>query len=155
MEKAEIIAKIVSALAAELEGFARSARSAQAEATDEQSKAENKYDTRGLEASYLARGQSRQAMETGAALQQFQGLSAELLPAGSPVGIGALVELASSGETGLYFLGPCAGGTQIRHGGRELLVLTPASLLGAALMGQRAGHRFQLGATAWRIAAVS
>ena len=62
-------------LATELEGYARSARAAHAEATDEQSKAENKYDTRGLEASYLAHGQSRQAAETAEALEQFAALA--------------------------------------------------------------------------------
>ena len=55
------------------------------EATDEQSKAENKYDTRGLEASYLARGQSRQARETEAALEQFAALARQPAPARDPL----------------------------------------------------------------------
>jgi hypothetical protein len=63
VNKQFLIQKVLAALAAELSGYERSARAAHAEATDEQSKAENKYDTRGLEASYLARGQSRQAAE--------------------------------------------------------------------------------------------
>src|SRR5689334_15606079 len=63
LNKLRLIEEIITALEAELANYARSARAAHAEATDEQSKAENKYDTRGLEASYLARGQSRQAAE--------------------------------------------------------------------------------------------
>jgi len=63
LNKRAIVQKIIALLVAELEGYNRSARAAHAEATDEQCKAENKYDTPGLEASYLARGQSRQAAE--------------------------------------------------------------------------------------------
>ena len=57
------VAQIIAALTSELDGYKRSARSAHEEATSEQSKAENKYDTRGLEAAYLAGAQSRQAAE--------------------------------------------------------------------------------------------
>ena len=58
MNKRAIIKKIVAKLTSELEVYFRAAQFARAEATHEQNKAENKYDTRGLEASYLARGQS-------------------------------------------------------------------------------------------------
>ena len=144
LSKAQILEGIRDALRAELEGFARSARAAQAEATDEQCKAENKYDTRGLEASYLARGQSRQAMEMAAALQQFGAVTDEAFAPGSAVDLGALVEIESPGERALYFMGPCAGGTQILHAGQEIMVLSPASPLGRLVMGQKAGHRFQM-----------
>lgn len=56
MDKRALIKKIVAQLEAELALLTKAARSAHAEATHESSKAENKYDTRGLEASYLARG---------------------------------------------------------------------------------------------------
>src|SRR4030095_10484665 len=64
VDKIALVRQIIAQLDAELEGYARSARTAHAEATHEQSKAENKYDTRGLEASYLAHGQSRLAAAT-------------------------------------------------------------------------------------------
>lgn len=38
----------------------------------EQNKAENKYDTRALEAGYLARGQSHQAVEVMQAMQRYE-----------------------------------------------------------------------------------
>ena len=63
MNKSALIKKIVEHLSAELALYHKAARATHAEATHEQSKPENKYDTRGLEASYLARGQSRQAAE--------------------------------------------------------------------------------------------
>jgi transcription elongation GreA/GreB family factor len=139
MNKAALIQLIVSALSAELDGYARSARSAQAEATDEQSKAENKYDTRGLEASYLARGQSRQAMETVQAMQQYLALVAPALERHAAIEVGAVVEVEHLGEQALYFLGPCAGGTEVVMDGRAVTVITPQSPLGLQLMGAKAG----------------
>ena len=56
--KALLHQKILARLAADQELLLQSARAAHAEATDEQNKAENKYDTRALEASYLAQGQA-------------------------------------------------------------------------------------------------
>ena len=58
MNKRAILKKITDKLIGELEVYFRAAEYARDEATHEQNKAENKYDTRGLEASYLARGQS-------------------------------------------------------------------------------------------------
>ena len=75
VNKNALIAKIIEQLTAELELFAKAARASHAEATHEQSKAESKYDTRGLEASYLARGQSRQLAETEQAIKQFEMLA--------------------------------------------------------------------------------
>ena len=63
VNKQSLVKKIIARLTGELELYAKAAHAAHAEATHEQSKAENKYDTRGLEASYLARGQSKQAAE--------------------------------------------------------------------------------------------
>ena len=142
MDKRLVLEAVIAALRAELEGYARSARSAQAEATDEQSKAENKYDTRGLEASYLARGQSRQAAETAQSLQLLQALTAD---ARSTVAdVGALVEVEHAGEVQLYFMGPAGGGTEVMVEGRAVIVITPQSPLGQQLAGKRAGARIAL-----------
>jgi hypothetical protein len=73
--------------------YFRAAQFSRAEATHESSKAESKYDTRGLEASYLARGQSKQAAELEAAIAEFEKLPAKKFAAGEPIGLGALVEL--------------------------------------------------------------
>ena len=62
MNKRELVNQIIQQLTGEVEVLFKAARAAHAEATHEQSKAEDKYDTRGLEASYLARGQSRQSL---------------------------------------------------------------------------------------------
>ena len=141
MNKRAIIKKITAKLAGELEVYFRAAQFARAEATHEQNKAEHKYDTRGLEASYLARGQSRQAAELEAAIVEFEKLNTRPFAAGEAIGMGALVELEHGGETSVYFLGPRAGGTEVLHDRREILVITPQSPLGGQLVGKKQGDR--------------
>ena len=144
MNKRTLIEKIIAQLTEEAESYARSARAAQAEATDEQSKAENKYDTRGLEASYLAHGQSRQAAEVEEAIGQFRGMALREFGAKDAIDLGALVELDGKGGGTRYFIGPRAGGTEIVHGGKSVLVITPQSPLGRQLIGARAGDRLKI-----------
>lgn len=148
MNKRAIIQKIVATLDAELALYAQSARAAHADATHEQSKAENKYDTRGLEASYLARGQSLQIVETEVARALFDSLELRDFGPQTPIHMGALVELeteqaAGTPERALYFIGPKAGGTEIVHAKKSILVLTPESPLGREVMGKRQGDSFQ------------
>ncbi len=144
MNKHALVKKIVAQLTAELELYFKAARAAHAEATHEQSKAENKYDTRGLEAAYLARGQSRQAAETGQALKDFESLTPRDFAPGEPIDLGALVELETKGERLWYFIGPRAGGTEITHNKTEVLVITLQSPLGQQLAGKKQGDRLQL-----------
>ena len=144
MNKRALLQKIVSQLASDLETYHRAARAAHAEATHEQSRAENKYDTRGLEASYLARGQSLQAAELEAAIAAFETLAACAFTAVDPIDLGALVELESPGGRDLYFLGPKAGGTEVTHQKREILVITPQSPLGEQLLGRKQGDALEL-----------
>lgn len=127
-----------------MQSYVRAAKSARAEATDPQSRAENKYDTRGLEASYLAAGQVRQVMELESAIAAFEALAVRKFTAGEGIGLGALVELRQNGAPMLYFIGPAAGGTEVQVGKREVLVITPQSPLGGQLQGHRAGDQFEL-----------
>lgn len=144
MNKRALIQKIVAQLTSELGVYFRAAQNSRAEATHEQSKAESKYDTRGLEASYLARGQSKQAAELEAAIAEFEKLEVRKFATGAGIGIGALVELEVGGETAFYFIGPRAGGTEVVQDKREILVITPQSPLGAQLLEKKQGERPQL-----------
>src|SRR3954469_25792175 len=118
MNKRAVIKKIVAKLMDELDVYLRAAQFSRAEATHESSKAENKYDTRGLEASYLARGQSRQAMEVVQAVEQYRALPIRPFSANDAIDLGALVEIEANGERMLYFIGPSAGGTEVTCEGR-------------------------------------
>lgn len=144
MNKRTLLKAILAALQAELQTYVRAAKSARAEATDEQSRAENKYDTRGLEASYLAAGQVRQVMELEAAIAAFEALPVRKFGPGEVIGLGALVELEQNGERTFYFIGPSAGGTEVKCGQQEVLVITPQSPLGGQLQGRKQGEQLEL-----------
>lgn len=163
MNKTALVGKIIAALAEELKGYERSARAAHDVATDKESKAENKYDTRGLEASYLAHGQSRQALEVMQAMQQYETLALREFATDEAIHLGALVELERrSGkkvERALYFIGPCAGGTEIQSEGRDVLVVTPHSPIARELVGLKRGERMKIQISgkgeSYRVASVS
>jgi transcription elongation GreA/GreB family factor len=144
MNKRTLIRKIVARLTEELQVYFRAANASRAEATHEQNKAEDKYDTRGLEASYLARGQSKQAAEIESAIAEFEKLGARRFADGEAIGIGALMELEHGGEHSFYFIGPRAGGTEVVCEKREILVITPQSPLGEQLLGKKQGDQPQL-----------
>lgn len=142
--KKALVEKVIEALSSELELYTKAARSSHAEATHEQNKAEDKYDTRGLEASYLARGQSRQVAEIEQAITTLEAQALRDFGSGDPIDLTALVHLVFGSEESLYFILPRAGGTEIAESNSEILVLTPQSPLGQQLVGKKAGEKFQI-----------
>ena len=145
MNKAKLIEKILAHLAEEMELYFKVARASHEEATHEQSKAENKYDTRGLEASYLAGGQARQAAETKATVDVFRNLVPKKFGPKDPIDLTALVEVQMGTETSHYFIAPRGGGIEVKIGKKEIFVLSPQSPLGQHLIGRLAGAKFKFG----------
>ena len=144
ISKSRIVRQIIEELSRALETLAGAARAMHADASDEQNKAEDKYDTRGLETAYLASSQSRQATEIEQALAQYQSLKLQKFTAKTPIDLTALVELESRGDRFMYFLGPKAGGTEVQVDGKEFLVITPESPLGHELIGKTIAEKIKL-----------
>ena len=143
MNKTRIQTLILDRLQADLV-IARDALKASHEAaTHAESKAENKYDTRGLEAAYLADGQRRRVHEIETALVAYRNLPVHTQE-GEPIRVGALVSLDQEGVARLIFLGPDAAGLRITDEGHEVLVITPRSPLGQALLGRREGDEVEV-----------
>jgi transcription elongation GreA/GreB family factor len=142
MKKSALIKKITSSLAENLELLQKAARASHAEATHESSKAENKYDTRGLEAAYLAGGQARQVREIMEAIEHFEALPTRDFGPADDIDLSALVELETDGSRGWYFIGPKSGGLEVRLSGKEVLVITPQSPLGRDLIGKKSGDQW-------------
>jgi transcription elongation GreA/GreB family factor len=139
MNKTQLVKRIVASLAESLVVLQNAARASHAEATHESSKAENKYDTRGLEAAYLAGGQARQAKEIMDSIALYESLVSKHFDPGDPIELTALVDLEIDGARSLYFIGPKNGGLEIQCEGKEVMVITPQSPLGQNLMGRKAG----------------
>lgn len=142
MKKTALIRQIVARLHENFAVLEKAARASHAEATHESSKADNKYDTRGLEAAYLARGQSRQAMDIVEAIQVYEALSTRDFGPGDPIALTALVKVHAGGTRSAYFIGPSNGGLEIECEGEEIMVITPQSPLGQTLMGKKEGQHW-------------
>lgn len=106
------------------------ATSAHDAATHEQSVAETQYDTIGLEAAYLAHGQSQRVMECDMTINQVNALLLPDYNQDDVVKYGALVTLS---DHKTYWLLPVCGGSLL-DGGR-ITVITPQSPLGQMLNG--------------------
>lgn len=140
MDKFKVQAALLAVLKEELAAALAAAKAATAAATDPDSKAENKYDTRTLEASYIARGQAMRVAELQAAVETFEAMGIREFAAAQSISAGALIGVKSSGETSHYFMAPVAGGTEVHLDGAEVMVITPSSPLGQKLNGKKAGE---------------
>ena len=136
---------IIEQLQCQLDSLMEASEQAHNSATHEESKAENKYDTRGLEAAYLAHGLSVRAEEIQQAIIAYRNLTLLNFMEDTPVQQTALVSLESEGGMlRWFFIGPQAGGLKLLVGDREVTVLTPTAPLGKALLGKFADDEFSL-----------
>ena len=126
---------------AELEAAAKSNRDF---ATDQEFKAESKYDTRALEASYLASAEAKRVEEIKLEIQILEEIDLEASRKLGEISIGALVELLHKDQKRLYFLIPTAGGTLLKVKDDAVLVVSVFSPIGDALMGLKTGDEFEV-----------
>ena len=120
-------AELLAALTAALEAARQAHASAIEGATHAEAKAENDKDTRGLEQSYLARGQAQRIAELGVAVAALEALDATRL---------VLFTVEEDEERQQYLLAPHGGGEVLTGGVR---VVTRQSPIGVALAGKRPG----------------
>lgn len=139
--KDRLLDAIRAELRARFDRLTRAAKDAHAAATDPGSKAESKYDTRSLEASYLAAGQARQLDDLARDVSLFDAVTLPDFAIDDPVDAGALVEAELHGESTWFLLAPAAGGLEIAHDGLEITLLTPESALYQKLLGLRVGDQ--------------
>ncbi len=130
MRKPDVIAAIRSVLQRELDDMGRANALARDEATS--TKPENKYDTRGLEASYLASAQIDRMIDLKRLIAFYDVFHP---PEVEAVGVGALVELEDDDGSMWVFVAPHGGGTRVSVNARDVTVLSPRSPLGRALTG--------------------
>lgn len=140
MNKTLIYRQILKELENVFQGARDAAQRAYDTATDEENEAENKYDTLGLEASYLAHGQSRRVAECEADLIAFKKLNAHQFTQDRPVSTGALVCIEDEqGFERYILLSPVAGGLKIEYNGKTITLITPSAPIGKALSARMVG----------------
>ena len=141
MDKIKILKLVITELEEELRRKLAAQEAAAEGATHVEAKAETKWDTCGLEQSYLARGHAQQFELL---VQQLEELRAFSCPAFNDRAIapGALVETEMGGEKMLFILLHCGGGIEVQEAGREVTVITPESPVGSALLDKIPGDTY-------------
>ena len=141
MEKRAILDHIIQSLEDDLANAQKAALEAAEEATDEESRPENKYDTRGLETSYLAGAQAHHAKALEESLAAYRNFAPKAFGPSDPVATGAIVTTLSSNGRERFFVGLAQGGQEIASPEGTITVITPQSPIGRQLIGKSVGGR--------------
>jgi transcription elongation GreA/GreB family factor len=139
-----LLQELITQVKHELSALEEAANANRAFATDAEFKAESKYDTRALEASYLASAEAKRVEELKLDLQILEEVDLKASEKLGEISIGALVELQYQGKHMNYFLIPTAGGTLLNVHNTPVLVVSVFSPIGDAMLGLKAGEEFEL-----------
>lgn len=142
MDKQALLQNIIAQLEAELTKARAAARATQDAATDEQNRPENQYDTRALEASFLARGQNARVAELEHSIHVLRSFPLRSFKKDEAVQTGCLVVLDCEGKEVPHFLLPAGAGLHTQNGANKIQVVTTSSPLGTELLGKFAGDSF-------------
>jgi len=129
--KQELLDQVIDTLETDLTTLRRAAAETHKESTAEENKAESKYDTRGLEASYLAEAQAGQVASLEEGLRKLKSL---VLSEESDDVIPGSIVILSGDEEYQYFLLPAGGGITLEYEDEPLTVITPESPIGALVL---------------------
>lgn len=142
--KFQIRNAMIEHLERELDAMIQSAEAAHAGATHEDAVAKSKYDTHGLELSYLAGSQFERARHLQTQIAMLRQTSFREFSAEDEIDAGALVGLQSEGGPLDYFLVSNLGaGISMEVEGRSVKVLSPESMLGRSLIGLYEGDSLE------------
>lgn len=139
MTKADVHTQLVEKLTEQISILKSALSESEESASGDETKSEGKYDTRAIEASYLAQAQANQLAleeESLSKLQRFEPLDYEL---NDRIGPGALVEVEQEGELCFYYLAPAGGGLIANYLGCEVTLITPESRMYQQLSELRLG----------------
>jgi transcription elongation GreA/GreB family factor len=140
MDKFLLKQQVLERLAQDLLQVEEAVRAAHETATHEENIAENKYDTLGLEAAYLATGQARRVEAISQAMARWRQFRPSPYDAGKGIQLGALVCLVDSDDKQQHlFLGPDGGSMKLVNSAQLVQVISSESPLGKAMLGKCEG----------------
>lgn len=113
-------------------------------ATHEENKAENKYDTRGLEASYLAGAQAKRVRDLRETLGIVSTIAVKHFGAESKIALTTVVKIASEEKSLWLVVLPKGGGQSFYYDDTVVQVITPESPLGKNLIGKELDDEVQV-----------
>ncbi len=145
MDKFLLQQQVLNRLADDLLQAEQAVRAAHETATHEENIAENKYDTLGLEAAYLATGQVRRAQAIHQALAVWRQFRPRPYDASKGIQLGALICLADADDKQQhFFLGPDGGSMKLVSGTEFVQVISSEAPLGRALLGKCEGDEVSI-----------
>ncbi len=139
MKKQELLQLIRDQLEKDLASLKEAALATYDAATNEESKPENEYDTRGLEASYLAGAQAKRVGEIEELLFIFKNIQLREFQPHEAISATALVQVETNGKKSWVFIVSKGGGLLLKSGDHAIQTVTPTSPLGEALLGLNVG----------------
>lgn len=156
-DKKRVHEAVLAAIKARLRQTQETLQHAQAAATDEEARADNKYDTRSLEMSYLATGMTDRIAELRKVISAYYFWT--LPPTDEVIRPGALVELMDDDDRQLRcYVAPFGGADTIHVDGVQIRVITLKAPLGRAMVGKGVGDEVSVkidGRTrVWEVTAV-
>lgn len=146
MNKQKLLKLVIKEVELRYEALAKSALVAKDAATNEESKAENKYDTRGLEASYLAGAQAGRTEKLKESLFYLNKITADELSAKKEsINLLSLVKLTDEeGVDKNLFIIPVQGGIKINFDNILVQTITLSSPIGMAIINKSLGDEIVL-----------
>jgi transcription elongation GreA/GreB family factor len=145
MDKFLLQQQVLNRLAEDLLQAEQAVRAAHETAIHEENIAENKYDTLGLEAAYLATGQVRRAEAIRQALGSWRQIRPRPYEARKGIQLGALVCLVDSDDKQQHlFLGPDGGSMKLVSGTQLVQVVSSEAPLGRAMLGKCEGDEVSI-----------
>ncbi len=139
MNKQKLVDAICEKLEADLVVLKDAARATYDAATNEESKPENEYDTRALEASYLAGAQAKRVGEIEELIFVFKNLDIKNFKNTDAILSTALVEVELENKKSFVFLMSKGGGITLNIDSFTVQIITPYAPLGEALLGLKVG----------------
>ena len=132
----QVVKRIISALEDNLQVVIQAAKDAHFAATHSESIAETKYDTFGLESSYLAQGQQKRVDEVNQSLAYFLQIAKTRRQCVQTIEPPCLVSLENEKLQRHFFVAPFAGGLTVEIEQTPITVVTRASPVGQSLLGK-------------------
>lgn len=142
MNKKALVENVINQLEAELKNARVAAGAAHEAATAEENRPENQFDTRALEASFLARGQANRVADVEHAIKVLRDFPLKPFTDDDPVQTGALVTVECDGSEQQLIVLPSGAGLSIPNGKQRIAVVTTSSPLGTELLGKSVGDSF-------------
>ncbi|MBT7609656.1 MAG: hypothetical protein HN576_07860 [Bacteriovoracaceae bacterium] len=146
--KIEFIDKIRNQLKTDLETLQKIAEKEKSFATSKEMQAEGKYDTRKVEASYLAGAQARRVEELKQNYLKLKNFSCKDHSKNLEITVGSLIECFKEDDINsskcYYFISPGIGGLSFELNNKKIQIVSRFSPIGKALLASHVEDEFEL-----------